>query len=502
MLKVFDRRAAKSVAREVAVIDVGSNSVRLVVYRVAGMAMTPILNEKAMAALGRGISSKANLLPEKGVRVALEALTRFRTIMDGLGVKQIEAVATSAIREASDGAAFASRVRKELNIPLRIIDGAEEARLSALGVLASAPQADGVVADLGGSSLELIRVGAKGPEAGETHLLGPLALAHEGEFDAAGVEQTALRSFNQSSVLDPQRGDVLYAVGGAWRSIGRIDMSLTNYPLRVLQNYEMSRAEILKLCAFIAKQSKRSLERLEDAAAKRADALPSAAVVLETLIRKGGFKSVILSSYGVREGLLLDKMTASDRDHDPLLAGVEALVGGDERSLEFGDALEEWLEPIFTSLPQIFSPARDRTLRLAAYRLADLAGVLHPDHRADIAFEIVLRGPYAGARHEERAFLASAIARRYARRAPESSIEVFERLLSPEAGARAQALGAALRLGADISGRSPALLRACPISLQNRTLRLDPADGYESLVTDQIRRRLTQLSEAISLTTV
>ncbi|MET0547585.1 MAG: Ppx/GppA family phosphatase [Caulobacterales bacterium] len=502
MLKVFDRRAAKAIAREVAVIDVGSNSVRLVVYRVAGLAMTPILNEKAMAALGRGVSPKASPLPDKGVRIAFEALTRFRTIIDGLGVKQIEAVATSAVREAVDGVAFAARVRKELNIPLRIIDGAEEARLSALGVLASAPQADGVVADLGGSSLELIRIGPKGPGAGETHLLGPLALAQDAEFDPVAVEQTALRSFNQSGVLDAQRGDVLYAVGGAWRSIGRIDMSLTNYPLRVLQNYEMSRSEILKLCAFIAKQSKRSLERLEDAAAKRADTLPAAAVVLETLIRKGGFKSVILSSYGLREGLLLNQMSAEDRAYDPLLAGVEALVGSDERALEFGDALEAWLEPIFEGLPQVFSPARDRTLRQATYRLADLAGVLHPDHRADIAFEIVLRGPYAGARHEERAFLAAAIARRYARRPPDAGIEVFERLLSPEAGARAQALGAALRLGADISGRSPALLRACPISLSNRTLRLDPIDGYESLVTDQIRRRLTQLSEAISLTTV
>ncbi len=499
MLKLFDRRAAKSSAREVAVIDVGSNSVRLVIYRVAGLAMTPILNEKAMAALGRGVSSNAAPLPEKGVRIAFEALTRFSTIIQGLGIRHIEAVATSAVREAKDGEAFAARVRKELNIPLRVIDGTEEARLSALGVMAGAPEADGVVADLGGSSLELVRVGSSGPQSGETHLLGPLALASDKEFDPAIVEQAALKSFASSAVLETQPGGVLYAVGGAWRSIGRIDMSLNNYPLRVLQNYEMSRSETLKLCSFIAKQSKRSLERLEEAAAKRADALPIAAVVLETLIRKGGFKSVVLSSYGLREGLLLDKMTPEMRASDPLIAGVEALVGGDERSLEFGDALEAWLEPTFNSLPQIFSPDRDRTLRLAAYRLADLAGVLHPDHRADIAFEIVLRGPYAGARHEERAFLAAAVARRYGRRAPDASAEIYDRLLSPEAGARAQALGAALRLGADVSGRSPDLLRACPLVISNRTLRLEPAKGYESLVTDQIRRRLAQLSDAISV---
>ncbi len=149
MLKLFDRRAAKSSASEVAVIDVGSNSIRLVVYRVAGLAMTPILNEKAMAALGRGVSSNAAPLPEKGVRIAFEALKRFSTIIQGHGIRHIEAVATSAVREAKDGEAFAARVRKELNIPLRVIDGTEEARLSALGVIAGAPEADGVVADQG-----------------------------------------------------------------------------------------------------------------------------------------------------------------------------------------------------------------------------------------------------------------------------------------------------------------------------------------------------------------
>lgn len=498
MLKVFDRRASKGAAREVAVIDVGSNSVRLVVYRVAGRALTPTLNEKVMAGLGRGIAP-GERLPEKAVKTAFEALRRFRTIIDGLGVREIEAVSTSAMREASDGEAFAARVRRELKIPLKVISGAEEARLSALGVIAGAPRASGIVADLGGSSLELVKVEDGVPAQGETHLLGPLALSGEGEFDPLAAEQIALKSFAGSKALEGPSNGVLYAVGGAWRSIGRIDMALNNYPLRVLQNYEMSRGEILKLCSFIAKQSRKSLERLEEAAAKRADSLPSAAVVLETLIRKGGFRSVVLSSYGLREGVLFDRMSADDRAMDPLLAGVEALVGGDERSLEFADAIEEWLEPIFGALPPIFSDERDRILRSAAYRLADLAGVLHPDHRADIAFEIVLRGPYAGARHDERAFLAAAIARRYGRKSPETSAEIFDRLLTPEAAARAGALGAALRLAADISGRSPNLLQACKLSYQpNGELWLEAADGYDSLVTDQIRRRLSQLADAIA----
>ncbi len=161
--------------REIAVIDVGSNSVRLVLYRVEGRSLTPILNEKTLAGLGRDLS-RSGRLSAPGVEAALVVLKRFRAVLQALDVKVVRAVATAAVREASDGAAFVARVREETGLILRVLTGAEEARFSALGVLAGAPEAHGIVGDLGGSSLELVPVSGGEPGQGETMAVGPLAL--------------------------------------------------------------------------------------------------------------------------------------------------------------------------------------------------------------------------------------------------------------------------------------------------------------------------------------
>ncbi len=256
--------------QEAAVIDVGSNSVRLVVYSIDGRAMTPVLNEKVMAGLGRDLG-RSGTLSKSGAETALRALKRFATLIEVRKIAGIYAVATAAVREAKDGAAFAQRVEAETGIALRILSGAEEARLSALGVAAGAPDASGLVGDLGGASLELIEIGPSGAGRGETFALGPLALATEA-FDYERISARVNECLAATSLLSA-RGGNFYAVGGAWRALGRIDIGQRNHPLGVLQHYEMSRAEVLKLAEVVRRQSKKSLERLEDSAAKRAETL-------------------------------------------------------------------------------------------------------------------------------------------------------------------------------------------------------------------------------------
>jgi exopolyphosphatase/guanosine-5'-triphosphate,3'-diphosphate pyrophosphatase len=294
-------------SQEAAVIDVGSNSVRLVVYRIDGRAMTPILNEKVMAGLGRGLTTSGALASE-GVDAALRAVRRFSTLIDALGIEDVFAVGTAAVREASDGEAFAKRMQRETGIPLRILSGADEARLSALGVSAGAPDAMGMVGDLGGASLELIEISPSGPGRGESFRLGPLALAVEGAFDYDAVSARANAELASVQMLTRGGGD-FYAVGGAWRALGRIDIRLRDHPLGVLHHHEMSRAEVMRLVDVVRKQSKRSLEKLEEAAAKRADMLPYAAVVLERVMQAGGFDRVIVSAFGLREGVLIERMS-------------------------------------------------------------------------------------------------------------------------------------------------------------------------------------------------
>ena len=323
---------------EAAVIDVGSNSVRLVVYRIEGRAMTPLLNEKVMAGLGRRLTATGALAPE-GAEAALRALRRYRTLLDAHGVRNIYAVATAAVREAKDGDAFVERVKREVGLSLRVLSGDDEARLAALGVSAGAPNASGVVGDLGGSSMELVAISPRGQvKRGETFALGPLALSQGEAFDYAQASALADERLSASRVLESADGD-FYAVGGAWRALGRIDLKMRDHPLGVLHHYEMSLAEAIKLADVVRKQSRKSLERLEDAAAKRAESLPYAAVVLERVLARGKFNRVILSAFGLREGVLLDRMSKPALDMDPLIAAAEAVAGRWSRTREFGPAL-------------------------------------------------------------------------------------------------------------------------------------------------------------------
>lgn len=482
--------------QEAAVIDVGSNSVRLVVYRIDGRAMTPVLNEKVMAGLGRDLP-RTGALSRDGAEAAVRALKRFASLIEALGVRDAFPVATAAVREASDGRAFAARVEDETGLALRILDGADEARLSALGVSAGAPDAKGVVGDLGGASLELVEIGSSGPKRGETFALGPLTLAREDGFDYGRVTKQVNEQLNGARALKRRGGD-FYAVGGAWRALGRIDMAFRNHPIGVLHHYEMSRGEVLKLADVVRKQSRRSLERLEEAAAKRAETLPYAAAVLERIMEIGEFERVVLSALGLREGVLVERMSPAVLATHPLIAAAEALAGRWSRQREFGVALEHWITPMFEKREPTFSASRDRVLRGAAARMADVGGPLHPDQRVEIMFDLILRAPLAAIAHDERAFLAAAIHHRYTK-APPRHADAYLRLLNEDQQAAAAALGAALRLGADVSGRSETLLASFECAPVDGTLVLRVKKKAQHLATETAQRRLEAVAQALGL---
>ena len=484
--------------QEAAVIDVGSNSVRLVIYRIDGRAMTPILNEKVMAGLGRGLA-KRGALPSEGIEAALRALKRFTTLTEALGIEDVFAVATAAVREASDGRVFAERAEREAGVKLRILSGADEARLSALGVSAGAPDAHGVVGDLGGASLELIAIGPNGPGRGESFALGPLALGSpdEDNFDYQRVSEAASALLSRAPMLVGRGGD-FYAVGGAWRALGRIDIALREHPLGVLHHHEMSRAEVLRLVDLVRKQSRRSLEKLEMVAAKRADMLPYAAAVLERVMLIGGFERLILSAFGLREGVLIERMSKQALAVHPLIAAAEALAGRWSRTRGFGQALEHWIAPMFAGQAFVFAPNREQVLRGAAARLADVGAPLHPDQRVEIMYDLILRAPLAAISHEERAFLAAAIHHRYTK-APPRHAAAYLRLLSEERRAAAAALGAALRLGADLTGRSESLLAKFAVAAENGKLTLKVDKAVAHLVTETASRRLDAAAVALGL---
>ena len=479
-------------ARDVAVLDVGSNSVRLVIYRLEGRAIWTVYNEKVLAGLGREVTRTGRLSPE-GVETALFALRRFKAVLDAARPAQVYTAATAAVREAEDGRAFIRRVRDETGLDIRILSGEAEARASAFGVMAGDPQAVGVVGDLGGSSLELTRIEAGKAGRGVTLPLGPFALGAGKDYDPLKARAEAQRR------LEPVSGrftaHTFHAVGGAWRNLALLQMRLTGYPLHVVHQYVLSASEALEVARLVARQSRGSLERIQGVSKKRLETLPHAAVLMEALVEQLHFEQVAFSAFGVREGLLFEAMTEELRARDPLIEGCAAMGVRFGVAEDLGPALEVWLAPAFDDIDSAFTLERDRVMLAAAARLADLGARLHPDHRAALVFEQVLRAPLAGQTHAERAFLAVAVYSRYDSdpALPESA--VIQRVLSPEGLHRARALGLALRLGADLSGRSPTLLRQSSLAVTAKAVRLTAQPkSADILFGEQTRKRLAALA--------
>ncbi|MDP3737052.1 MAG: Ppx/GppA phosphatase family protein [Hyphomonadaceae bacterium] len=471
--------------RRVGVIDVGSNSVRLVVYDVRGRAMQPRFNEKVLAGLGKGLGSSGKLNRE-GVDVALAALSRFASITRAQKVDTLYAFATAAVREGSDGKEFVDRVKKETGIALRILSGGDEARYAAQGVLAGSPGVDGVAGDLGGSSLELARLTNGKYDGGSTYPLGPLALDTGGSFNEDKILARVKEALSGSPELK-KSGDIFFAVGGAWRAIGTLHMEITRAPLHMLQNYEMRAGELVGILDDLM-GGKKNADLLQEVAKRRAATIPYAAAVLKTVIELGKFKSVMVSSYGVREGIIFDSLDERERLEDPLDAGLDGLIA-DEHAAEFGLALADWASE---ASPYTLN---DR-LSSAACRLVDIGALLHPDHRADLAFDLVARAPLPGLTHKDRAALALAVASRFKKGIKN---DITEKLLDTETAAKARALGALMRLAADFSGRSAGLLKQAKLTCDGDTLALKVSGPYRALVSESVERRLEQAADELGM---
>ncbi|WP_293899677.1 Ppx/GppA phosphatase family protein [Phenylobacterium sp.] len=488
--------AGRPEGRQAAVIDVGSNSVRLVIYRVDGRALWTVYNEKVVAGLGKDLPATGRLSPD-GVEAAVGALRRFRAVLDGWKAEEVTTAATAAVREAADGKAFLKRVKAETGLEIRILSGEEEARYAALGVICGQPNAEGVVGDLGGSSLELVRLNGIAQIEGATLPLGPFALGAPKALDP----ERARRVIDEhlSPLANRFASPEFHAVGGAWRNLALLHMQLADYPLHVAHQYEISRADGLDLARFVQRQSRSSLERIEGLSKKRFDTLPYSALVLDRLIERLGVERVVISAYGVREGLLLEAMPPEVRALDPLIEGCEALTAHRGVSPELGHALEAWVGPLFEKLPAMFS-GRDEVLLAAACRLADLGALLHPDHRADLAFDQVLRAPIAGMNHAERCFLAYVAFARHSAAPQPPDVSAIGRVLTVERRQRARALGSAIRLGCDLSGRNPRLLEKSSLTVKGERLVLSALTGWEDmLLGEQTTRRAHAVAQALKL---
>ena len=328
------------------VVDIGSNSVRLVVYDGVRRSPTPVFNEKVLCGLGKGVAITSRL-NEAAITRALAALRRFRTLVKQMGVKQVFAVATAAAREAKNGEDFIEQAEKALGAGIRVLTGKEEARFAALGVLSGIPEADGIAGDLGGGSLELIDIKDGKLHDGVTLPIGPLRLI---DLSGGSIERAQIivdEYLQKTSLLKRMQGRTFYAVGGAWRNLARIHMAQTNYPLHVLHHYQMSRGQAEGISELMAHLTAATLKDVKDMSKARIDTLPFGAMILDRLMHLGKAKDVVVSVFGVREGLLFSKLPRKKMDYDVLLSSCWDFARRYARSPSHELELCDWTDQIF-----------------------------------------------------------------------------------------------------------------------------------------------------------
>jgi exopolyphosphatase/guanosine-5'-triphosphate,3'-diphosphate pyrophosphatase len=482
-------RSAPAETAPVAVVDIGSNSVRLVIYDGALRRALVLHNEKTICAIGRNMV-RTGKLHEGGTEMALGALARFKVLSQGFGVRTIDAVATAAARDASNGAEFVAKAESALGAPIRILSGGDEARIAAEGVLAGLPEADGLAADLGGGSLDMVTIEDGKPGTAISLPFGPLRLMDVAD-DNLKKARNIVGDELEKAKLGNLKGKALYAVGGIWRALARLDMDYENYPLHVLHHYTIPSSHALKLCRVVSGLSKKSLERMPSVPKRRAEALPYGALVLEQMIQAFGLKEVVVSSYGLREGLLQQLLSEDERAKDPLIEFARDINARESRVSAHADELFTWMTPLFPK-----ETAAERRIRRAICYLVDMGWRRHPDDRASGTFQQVLRGAYAGADHHERVLMATAVYYRYAGEDEFPEETNVGGLLGPERAVLSLRIGLAARLAFGLSGSIAGQLPAMPLHLTAQTLALELPAKRQALLADTVTKRLNNLAEA------
>lgn len=479
----------------VAIIDIGSNSVRLVVFEGLSRAPTPMFNEKELCALGRSVAL-TNRLADESVERALGALRRFRALCDGMKVGKLHVLATAAARDAENGPDFIARAEEICRAPVELLSGKREAHLSALGVVSGVFRPDGVVGDLGGGSLELIDVTRKKINQGATFPLGGIRLQDVSEKSIKKADRIVRDALEDSSELARLKGRTFYAVGGTWRALAHIHMVQKNYALHVLHGYTIPAKEALEFCRLVRRIDPDTLPSAGVVSSDRRPLLAYGALVLEHIIRIGKPSEIVMSGLGVREGLLYELLDEESRREDPLISSARDLGWLRARAPRHADDLIEWTDRLFRSV-DIDEGAEERRWRHAACHLADLAWRVHPDYRGEQALDTIAHASFTGVDHPGRAYMSLAIFYRHMGLLDDEASPRIREIASTRILDRARTLGAAMRVAYLVSAAVPGTLPRAPLTLKKEVLTLRLPTELGDLASDRLRNRVNKLGKLL-----
>ena len=495
LLDKFKNQGRISGSSPVAVIDIGSNSVRLVMYEREARAPVPMYNEKQLCGLGRGVANTGKL-DKKAVAAALSTLRRFRFLIDHAGVGNLHVLATAAARDASNGPKFLQEVAEICGSDPMILSGEEEARKSAMGVVSAILEPDGVVGDLGGGSLEMISVDGDKLGQGATYPLGGLRIQDMANGSVKQALKIAQRELEGARQLEAMVGRTFYAVGGTWRAFGKLHMSSIGYPLNVMHHYEIDAEEVLEFCRQCMRGDIEDFAGIGAVSKARRALLPFGAAVLHEVVRCGKPKKVVMSSLGVREGHLFEQLPPDVQEQDPLITACEELCVLRSRLPRYAHELADWLDGVYAEL-KVDEDAYEKRLRRAACLLADIGWRAHPDYRGTQSLNIIAHGSFIGIDHPGRAYLAMS---NYFRHEGLSGSNMSLRMRDVSGlhlRSLARITGAALRLAHVAVGELPGILPRISIRLEGEVAIMLIPDELHMLRHSKLERRFANFARLL-----
>jgi exopolyphosphatase/guanosine-5'-triphosphate,3'-diphosphate pyrophosphatase len=480
-------------AQPVAVLDIGSNSVRLVVYERHARSLTPLYNEKAACALGRGLAQSGRLAYENIDR-ALTAIQRFALVARLMKAGEVHILATSAVRDASNSKSFVDAVETTMNAAVHVLSGEAEAHFAALGAVAGMPRFNGLVGDLGGGSLELSALRQGIESTGETHELGVIRLQDDAARTMVRAQKLVAERLRNSELLRGG-GEQFCAIGGTWRSLAKMHQVVRDYPLHMVQHYVAKASDMQKFCADIveATATGKPMPGNDHVSSSRRELVPYGALVLHEVLRTGKFDTVVFSALGVREGYLFGLLPPAQRDIDPLLQGAEEISILRSRSPAHAGDLIDFTADLLSAIMVRETPEDERLRRVACY-LSDIGWRGHPDYRGEQSVDMVAYGSLSGVDHPGRAFLAEALAVRYMGLKHKSMSQSLMALAGPAANMKARLLGAIFRVAYPMSAAMPGVLPRTHFSLDGNRLLLHLPDDLAFLAGEHLAGRLEQLA--------
>jgi exopolyphosphatase/guanosine-5'-triphosphate,3'-diphosphate pyrophosphatase len=487
--RVLPKGETGSAATRTAIIDIGSNSIRLVVYQGHPRLPAILFNEKVMAGLGRKLA-ETGAIDDAAMASAKGALARFAAVANEMDA-DVLTVATAAVRDASNGQLLIEEARRH-GLSVELLSGEQEAVAAGRGVLSAIPEADGIVGDLGGGSLELVRVVPGTITDRVSFPLGVLRVASMRADRGRGFERTVARMIGDAGWRGRGSELPMYLVGGSWRALARLDISLTDYPLPIIHGYALDAPTVARLGRTIAHLSKPRLRAVPGLSSARAATLGDANALLGIVMRELGSERAIVSSYGLREGLLYGSLDDETRRLDPLIVGAREegrLLG---RFPEHGDLLDRWIAPLFAD-----EPPEEARIRHAACLLADVGWHANPEFRAERGAEIALHGNWVGITAAERAVLAQTLFTSLGGGATMMAAALpLADALSLE---RAIWWGLAIRLGQRLSAGLAGPLQRSSIAIDRDRLTLDLSPDDAPLYSEAGAKRHGALASAMGL---